>query len=212
MTNDFQLTIDGWLDGAPIPPKYAFGQPGEEAPFEFGGNLSPAIRWCNPPTGTCSYALLCIDRDAPHTGEDVNQPDRVIPATLERVDFYHWVLIDIPTHRTSIAEGTSAVGITPHGKPTGNMETGIEGRNSYTEWFATDPEMQGTYGGYDGPCPPWNDSIPHRYTFQIYALACDSLGLEGAFSGEDVIRKMAGHILGSAKYEGKYSMNPEVRA
>ena len=29
---------------------------------------------------------------------------------------------------------------------------------------------RGNYFGYDGPCPPWNDAIPHHYVFTLYAL------------------------------------------
>ena len=30
--------------------------------------------------------------------------------------------------------------------------------------------MFGDYYGYDGPCPPWNDELVHRYVFTLYAL------------------------------------------
>ena len=45
-----------------------------------------------------------------------------------------------------------------------------QGINDYTGWFAGDKDMAGNYFGYDGPCPPWNDEIPHRYVFTLYAL------------------------------------------
>jgi phosphatidylethanolamine-binding protein (PEBP) family uncharacterized protein len=37
-------------------------------------------------------------------------------------------------------------------------------------WFAGDNDMRGDYYGYDGPCPPWNDEIVHRYVFTLFAL------------------------------------------
>jgi hypothetical protein len=35
-----------------------------------GGNVSPAVRWRNPPAGTKSYSLQMYDPDAP-TGSDI---------------------------------------------------------------------------------------------------------------------------------------------
>ena len=57
------------------------------------------------------------------------------------------------------------------------------GVNNYTDWFAGDEQMAGDYGGYDGPCPPWNDELLHHYRFTLYALDVPSLGLPGAFGG-----------------------------
>ena len=70
--------------------------------------------------------------------------------------------------------------------------------------------MEGDYYGYDGPCPPWNDSIPHHYVFTLYALDIEKLPLSGRFSGGDVIKAMKGHILDQASMTGVYSLNPEV--
>jgi len=30
-------------------------------------------------------------------------------------------------------------------------------------WCASDEAMMGEYHVYDGPCPPWNDSLVHQY-------------------------------------------------
>ena len=43
-------------------------------------------------------------------------------------------------------------------------------RADYTGWFADDPQMSGQYFGYDGPFPPFNDSLVHHYVFTLYAL------------------------------------------
>ena len=48
------------------------------------------------PAGTRSFAIICHDPDVPSQGDDVNQEGRVVPATLPRVDFFHWVLVDLP--------------------------------------------------------------------------------------------------------------------
>lgn len=43
--------------------------------------------------------------------------------------------------------------------------------------------MAGSYGGYDGPCPPRNDERPHRYVVEIFALDVGSLKLPEGFTG-----------------------------
>ncbi|MEM8501512.1 MAG: YbhB/YbcL family Raf kinase inhibitor-like protein, partial [Pseudomonadota bacterium] len=132
------------------------------------------------------------------------------PADLARINFYHWVLVDIPASLSGIDEGAASNGITPRGKSVGQTEQGVAGMNDYTGWFAGDADMEGVYGGYDGPCPPWNDSIIHHYHFSLFALDVDTLGLEGEFTGQDALQKMEGHVLASASHMGTYSMNPAV--
>lgn len=212
MTNDLTLAIDAWPDGAPIPARHAFGRPGDDGPFDFGGNLSPALRWSGAPEGTRSFAILVHDPDVPSSGEDVNQQGRRVPADLPRVDFFHWVLVDIPAATSGIDEGAASDGITARGKALGATPHGVTGSNDYTGWFAGDADMAGDYGGYDGPCPPWNDSIVHHYHFTLFALDVESLGLSGDFTGADVRRAMEGHVLASAVHVGTYSMNPDVPA
>jgi phosphatidylethanolamine-binding protein (PEBP) family uncharacterized protein len=43
-----------------------------------------------------SFAIICHDPDVPSQGDDVNQEDRTVPASLPRVDFFHWLLFDLP--------------------------------------------------------------------------------------------------------------------
>lgn len=212
MSETFSVEIDGWADGQPIPARFAFGKPGEDGPFATSDNISPAIRWSNAPAGTKSFAIICVDPDVPSSGEDVNQAGKTVPADLPRVPFYHWVLVDIAGAMTGLAEGSCSSGVTARGKDTGKTEHGVDGKNDYTGWFAGDADMEGVYGDYDGPCPPWNDSIKHHYHFQVYALSEESLGLSGDFSAEDVIAAMEGKVLAKASYMGTYSMNPAVPA
>ena len=212
MTNAFSLQIDAWNDGAPIPARNAFGKPGGDEPFAPSDNVSPAIRWSGAPEGTKSFAILCVDTDVPSSGEDVNQAGKTVPADLPRVRFYHWVQVDVPATMSELAEGAASNGITPRGKPTGTNDFGATGQNDYTGWFAGDADMAGTYGGYDGPCPPWNDSIVHHYHFEVYALDVETLGLSGTFTGDDALKAMEGHVLAQAAHVGTYSMNPAVPA
>ena len=102
--------------------------------------------------------------------------------------------------------------MTPRGKPTGKTSNGCRGINDYTGFMAGDPEMKGNYGGYDGPCPPWNDEIVHHYVFTVYALDLPSLNLPDLFTGQDALKAMQGHVLGSARLTGTYSLNPAVKA
>ena len=95
----------------------------------------------------------------------------MVPASLPRVDFFHWVLIDLRPTTRGIARGEYSDGVTARGKPGPHAPRGRRhGINDYTGWFAGDKDMAGDYYGYDGPCPPWNDELPHRYVFTLYAL------------------------------------------
>ena len=210
MDSIFKVIIDSWEHEAAIPGRFAFGKPGTDGPFATSDNVSPRVSWIGAPEGTKSFALVCHDPDVPSVGDDVNQEGKTVSADLPRVDFYHWVRVDIPAAAYELQEGAGSNGITPRGKPTGEADLGIDGQNTYTNWFAGDSDMEGVYGAYDGPCPPWNDSIPHRYYFTVYALDVDTLGLSGDFTGDDAIEAMKGHVLSKASHMGTYSMNPQV--
>lgn len=162
------------------------------------------------PAGTKSFALICVDPDVPSSGDDVNQEGRSVPADLPRVDFYHWVVVNIPAGLRSIAEGADSAGVTAKGKTPGQQPHGLTGINSYTDWFAGDEDMRGHYGGYDGPCPPWNDTLVHHYHFTIYALDVEKLDLSGPFTGADALSAMEGHVLGQASHMGSYTMNRDL--
>lgn len=211
MKQSLTVSIDSWKNGQPIPSKYAFGKIPETGHFELGGNISPAISWQDAPQGTKSFAIICHDPDVPSVGDDVNQEGKIISADLPRVNFYHWVLADIPADVTSLVEGEASRGVTPKGKSSGKKAYGLAGLNNYTQWFEGDPDMGGNYANYDGPCPPWNDSILHHYHFTVYALDKESLGLNELFDANDVLGAIKGHILEEASYMGTYSMNPEVQ-
>jgi Raf kinase inhibitor-like YbhB/YbcL family protein len=211
MNTNFSINIDSWADGTAIPARFAFGRPGTpDSPFAASENISPAVSWSNAPAGTKSFAIICHDPDVPSSGEDVNQAGKLVPADLPRVDFFHWVLVNIAAASSGLDEGVASQGITPRGKSVGQSAYGLSGMNDYTGWFAGDPDMAGTYGSYDGPCPPWNDSIVHHYHFKVFALDVETLNLPAGFSGQDALKAMQGHILASASHMGTYSMNPAV--
>jgi len=196
--------------GSPIPGEYALGIPGADGPVP-GPNKSPHLVWSEVPEGTRSFAVICHDPDVPSKPDDVNKTDRRVPHDLPRVDFYHWVLVDIPASITELVEGVDASGLVPRGKDPGKTDHGVRGINSYTDWFAGDEQMQGDYGGYDGPWPPFNDERLHHYIFTVYALDVDSLGLPERFGGPEAIAAMQGHILDQSQWVGTYTLNPDAR-
>ncbi len=71
--------------------------------------------------------------------------------------------------------------------------------------------MAGNYYGYDGPCPPWNDTIPHHYIFTLYALDIARCPVAGAFKGPEVLEAMKGHIIAQAAITGIYTLNPNLK-
>lgn len=207
-----KLTIKDLEHGQPIPARNAFGIPDAQNHMAFGENLSPEISWSGAPEGTKSFVILVKDVDVPSVGDDVNQEGKTIPADLPRVDFYHWVLIDIPADITRIGEGEDSRGVTLGGKKPGRAGIGIRGVNNYTQFFSGNADLEGIYGGYDGPCPPWNDERLHHYHFTVYALDVASLALDGEFQGPDVVQAMEGHILAEATIVGTYTLNPQVKS
>ena len=206
-----KLWSDSWTNGDRIPARYAAGKPDGSGRATFGDNLNPHLAWSELPAGTQSMVLICHDFDVPARSDDVNQPGREIPAELPRVDFFHWVLIDLPPRPTVIEEGEFSRGFTPRGKSGPELRDGARhGLNDYTGWFAGQPELAGRYFGYDGPFPPWNDSLVHHYVFMLYAVALPRLPLEGAFTGQQVREKLAGRVLAEATYSGTYTLNPRL--
>ena len=205
-----RVSVDGIRNNGPIPPQYAFCVPSEQGHTTRGGNINPAIKWSKGPAGTQSYAIIVVDTDVPTIFDDANEEGRTIAKTLKRRDFYHMVLIDIPAAKTELAMGVDSNGVTEKGKPPGPTPNGVRGVNSYTQGMASNPQMAGNYGGYDGPCPPWNDEILHHYHFIVYALDVPSLGLTGNFGGADAQAAIATHVLAKGEIVGTFTQNPAL--
>lgn len=206
-----KLRSDSFNDGDFLPIQYAFGKRSAEGQIDLSDNRNPHLAWSDLPSGTRSIAILCIDGDVPTKPDDVNQVGRVVPADLPRTDFSHWVVIDLGPDAT-VGAGAFCDGITAKGKDGPKGPQGSrQGINDYTGWFASDPEMAGDYYGYDGPCPPFNDSIVHHYRFTAYALDVDRLGVDGKFTAGDVLAAMEGHVLGQASMVAKYTINADAK-
>lgn len=206
-----KLSSTSFADGQKIPGDFAFCTPDPAHHVCLGRNANPQLAWSEPPTGTRSYAVICHDPDVPSQGDDVNQEGRTVPAALPRVDFFHWVLVDLPASLSSLKEGEFSSKVSPRGKSGPLAPHGArQGINNYTDWFAGDNDMRGDYYGYDGPCPPWNDEIVHRYVFTVYALDVEKLPVDGQFGGPEVRAAMRGHILAEASLTGTYTLNPTL--
>jgi Raf kinase inhibitor-like YbhB/YbcL family protein len=206
-----KLWSDSWTNGDRIGAKYAAGRLDEKGGVGFSDNINPHLAWSDVPPGTKSLAVVCHDFDVPSKGDDVNKPDREIPSDLARVDFFHWLLVDLPPTVAQIGEGEFCRGFTPRGKPGPAAAHGArQGLNDYTGWFAGDSERAGNYFGYDGPFPPFNDSLVHHYVFTLYALGVARLPVEGHFNGAQVRAALAGNVIDAATYSGTYTLNKRL--
>ena len=206
-----KLSTTAFAEMEPIPGEFAFCVIDPAAHVRLSANCNPDFAWQDLPPRTRSLALICHDPDVPSRGDDVNQEGRVVPASLPRVDFFHWVLVDLSPSLSQIARGAHANGVVARGKPGPDAPGGARhGINDYTGWFAGDKDMAGDYFGYDGPCPPWNDAIAHRYVFTLFALDVERLPVDGKFTGAAARSAMRGHVLAQAAVTGRYTLNPAV--
>jgi Raf kinase inhibitor-like YbhB/YbcL family protein len=151
--NDFRLTSEAFTHEEAIPTRYSCD----------GEDLSPPLAWHNAPEGTVSFALINDDPDAP-VGTWV-----------------HWVLFNIPSTTTALAEDVS---------PELEFEDGS--RHGENSWRRTD---------YGGPCPPGGT---HRYIFKLYALDTQ-LDFDNAPTKEELLQAMEGHILAETELMGTYA-------
>jgi Raf kinase inhibitor-like YbhB/YbcL family protein len=183
-----------------IPQECAFARADPATHVALSENRNPELVWTDLPEATVP--------------DNVNKEGQVVPADLPRADFHHWVMVDIPPTCTSIAAGECSEGVTPHGKECPPNPAGApqarQGVSDYTGWFADDPQMSGTYLGYDGPAPPWNDERIHRYHFKLYALNLERCPVEGAFTAPEVKKAIEGHVLAEAKITGTYTLNTRL--
>jgi Raf kinase inhibitor-like YbhB/YbcL family protein len=94
-----ELTSTAFQEGQTIP-KQATGD---------GQNLSPPLKWRDPPIDTRSLALICEDPDAP------------------RATFSHWVLFNLPAESRELDEGVPPDSTLPNGTAQGNNDFGKVG-------------------------------------------------------------------------------------
>lgn len=202
-----RLWSDSFENAKAIPAEFAMGQPDG-----FAANRNPHLAWDGVPEGTKSFALLCIDPDAPTVPETVGRDDVQIPVEQPRAHFIHWAMADIAPDVRDVAAGSCSDGVTAKGKQQPAGPAGArQGLNDYTGWFAGDAQMGGDYLGYDGPYPPFNDLRVHRYFFRLFALDVATLDLRPRFTAGDVERAMQGHVVAEATVHGTYTLNTALR-
>ena len=212
-----KLWSESWTNGERIPSRFAAGRIDTPEGVTFSENVSPHLAWSDLPSGTRSLALICHDFDVPSRGDDVNQAGREVPEDLPRVDFFHWLLADLPpaaTHlrRRRLQPRLHAARQAGAGGNGARLQAARQGLNDYTGWFAADAERAGDYFGYDGPFPPWNDSLVHHYVFTLYALGTARAPVEGRFGGAELRRAIHPHVLGEATHSGTYTLNRRLLA
>lgn len=197
-TLPLKVTVDGITSQKSIPHGFAYCVPDGKGRTKDGGNISPEISWAGAPEGTKSYAVIMVDPDVPAVFDDANKEGKRLPDSMPRKEFYHWVLVDIPATLTKLGKGVESAGGTLP-KPAGTVPHGLRGINNF-----------GTgHGGYDGPCPPWNDERLHHYHLKVFALDVPSLGLKGNFGGKEALGAMKGHILAQGEIIGTFTNNPK---
>ena len=168
------LTVEStsMADGQAIPEMYAVATPTPDGKAEMAGrDLSPHLRWSGEPEGTRSFAISVVDPDVPADRNRMGVEGLPLGDDEPRVEFAHWLVVDIPPRVHELPEGAGGDGFVAHGKPPEPPAPGgVTGQNGYRGLFEGNPDLEGTYGGWDGPFPPWNDEHVHRYVTTVYAL------------------------------------------
>ena len=97
-----KLTSSSFSNNGAIPAEFAFCSIDPVNKITMSKNRNPQLAWSGAPAGTKSFALVCHDYDVPSVADDVNKEGKSIPASLPRVDFFHWTLVDLPPTVTSM--------------------------------------------------------------------------------------------------------------
>ena len=126
-----------------------------------GDNVNPPLEFSDVPEEAASLVLIMDDPDVPKSIREDGMWD-------------HWVVFNIPSTVTQVAEDSQPEGVRGFG-------------------------TRGT-ADYSGPCSPDRE---HRYFFKLYALD-SGLSLEEGASKIEVEKAMAGHILAVSQLIGRY--------
>jgi Raf kinase inhibitor-like YbhB/YbcL family protein len=209
------LTVESTsiADGRPIPEVHAVHTPTPDGRSEFGGaDRSPHLHWSGEPEGTRSFAISVVDPDVPADRTRMGAEGLSLGDDEARVEFAHWLMADIPPDVHELPEGAGGDGFVPHGRPMDPPVPGaVTGQNGYRGLFEGNPDLEGTYGGWDGPYPPWNDEVVHRYFTTVYALDVPSAGLRPGFTLEEFRAAIHGHVLDEGTIVPTYTLNPKLR-
>jgi Raf kinase inhibitor-like YbhB/YbcL family protein len=200
-------------DGRPIPEIYAVAVPTPDGRAAMEGqDRSPHLRWSGEPAETRSFAISVVDPDVPADRNRMGVEGLSLGDDEPRVRFAHWLIADLPADAHEIPEGADGDGFVAHGKaPGGTAAGGVSGANGYRGLFEGNVDLEGTYGGWDGPFPPWNDEHVHHYVTTVYALDVDTLGLPAGFTLEELESAIEGHVVDRAQIVPTYTLNPSLR-
>ena len=200
-------------DGSPIAEVFAVATPTLDGKAEMAGaDRSPHLRWSGEPDGTRSFAISVVDPDVPADRTRMGVDGLSLGDDEPRVDFAHWLVAELPSDVHELPEGAGGAGFVAHGRPPGPTAVGgVQGENGFRGLFEGNADREGTYGGWDGPFPPWNDEHVHHYVTTVYALDVESLGLEAGFDLQAFRRAIEGQVLASAEIVPTYTLNPALR-
>lgn len=95
----FHLTSTAFRDGDTIPRVYTAD----------GQDISPPLKWTDPPPDTRSFVLICDDPDAPHR------------------TFTHWLIFNLPAESRELSEGALSDAEWPNGTRQGINDFGNTG-------------------------------------------------------------------------------------
>lgn len=206
-----KFSSDSFGDGSRLGGEYVFLKPHISHYAELAKNRNPHFSWGEMPEGTKSLVIVMHDTDAPTSRDFVNKVGKVVPHAYPRTEFYHWAAVDLDP-KTFIQSGEFSKEVTVKGKPgpAGNRGT-RHAINDFTEWYKGNANMEGTYFGYDGPAPPWNDEKVHNYIFTLYALRDKRCPVEGSFTCKDVLNALSGLVLEKATLKCTYAIYPKAR-
>jgi Raf kinase inhibitor-like YbhB/YbcL family protein len=208
-----KIWSDSVSDGGRLREEYVFLKPHNTHHAELGKNRNPNFAWGEMPEGTKSLVIVMHDIDAPTSRDFVNKEGKMVPYSYPRTEFYHWAAVDLET-KTFIQPGEFSKEVTVRGKPGPVGPRGTrQAINDFTEWYKGNANMEGTYCGYDGPAPPWNDEKLHTYIFTLYALKEKRCPVEGNFTCKDVLNVLTGSglVLDKATLKCTYSLFPKAR-
>ena len=85
-----KVRSDSFVAGQPLPDALAFARPDPTSRVTLSDNRNPHLAWEDVPEGTRSFAVLCIDHDAPSRPDDVNHPDREVPILPRAGQYIHF--------------------------------------------------------------------------------------------------------------------------
>ena len=199
--------------GQPIDGVHAVATPTADGKAEMAGaDRSPHLRWSGEPDGTRSFAVSVVDPDVPADRARMGVEGLSLGDDELRVEFAHWLVIDLPPDVHELPEGAGGDGFVAHGRaPASTAVGGVQGENGFRGLFEGNPDLEGTYGGWNGPFPPWNDEHVHHYVTTVHAIDVDSLELDAGFDLEAFRRAIDGHVLATARIVPTYTLNASLR-